>query len=79
MDLTINIIGWIGSALLVIAYWLNSRNKINAQMFSYQFLNIIGSTTLMVNTLYYGAYPSSSVNIIWLVIGFYNMSKILKV
>ncbi len=79
MDLTINIIGWIGSALLVSAYWLNSRNKINAQMFSYQFLNIVGSITLMINTLYFGAYPSSSVNIIWLIIGFYNMSKILKV
>ncbi len=48
-------------------------------MFSYQFLNIVGSITLMINTLYFGPYPSSSVNIIWLIIGFYNMSKILKV
>jgi hypothetical protein len=77
-DLTIDILGWIGSLLLVTAYWLNSKNLINAQTRAYQLLNIVGSLTLMINTFYYGAYPSSSVNIIWLLMGLYHITKIFK-
>ena len=77
-DLIIDILGWIGSLLLVTAYWLNSKNLINAQTRAYQLLNIIGSLTLMINTFYYGAYPSSSVNIIWLLMGLYHITKIFK-
>lgn len=74
----INILGWIGSLLLVTGYWLNSKSIINAQTKTYQFLNIVGSLTLMINTFYYGAYPSSSVNIIWLLMGLYHITKILN-
>ena len=77
-DLIINILGWIGSLLLVAAYWLNSKSIINAQTKTYQFLNIVGSLTLMINTFYYGAYPSSSVNIVWLLMGLYHITKTLN-
>ena len=66
IDLIIDILGWIGSIILVAAYWLNSKNLIDSQTKTHQFLNIVGSLTLMINTFYYGAYPSSSVNIVWL-------------
>ena len=77
-DLIIDILGWVGSLFLVTAYWLNSKNLINAQTKTYQFLNIFGSLTLMINTSYYGAYPSSSVNIVWLLMGLYHVTKILN-
>ena len=57
----IDVIGWMGGLLLVIAYFQNSRNKISAQSFSYQFLNVLGSLFLIVNTVFYGAYPSAVV------------------
>lgn len=71
----IDITGWIGSFLLITAYYQNSRNKISAQSFLYQFLNVVGSIFLIVNTIYYGAYPSSAVNIVWVCIGFIYMIK----
>ena len=74
--LTVDIVGWIGSILLIAAYLLNSKNKINAQSFIYQFLNVVGSILLIINTVYYGAYPSSAVNIIWVFIGGYYLIKI---
>ncbi|WP_442969086.1 CBU_0592 family membrane protein [Psychroserpens sp.] len=77
-DLIINILGWIGSLLLVTAYWLNSKSIINAQTKTHQFLNIVGSLTLMINTFHYGAYPSGSVNIVWLLMGLYHITKILN-
>jgi len=74
----IDSIGWIGSLLLIAGYWLNSKGKINAQSIGYQLLNVIGSVLLIVNTIYYGAYPSSAVNIIWVFIGIFYVTKIQK-
>lgn len=65
----IDITGWIGSILLIVAYWLNSQNKLSSQSLTYQILNVVGSMLLMVNTLYYGAYPSSALNLVWVTIG----------
>ncbi|MBO0320896.1 hypothetical protein J0X14_01195 [Muricauda sp. CAU 1633] len=77
-DLIIDLLGWAGSIMLVSAYWLNSKNRISAQTLLYQLLNILGSLLLMTNTIYYGAYPSSSVNIVWLLIGLIHITAILK-
>lgn len=77
-NIIIDTIGWIGSCILIIAYWMNSKGKIDAQSYIYQFLNVIGSLLLIVNTLFYGAYPSSAVNIIWVFIGIIYMNKIQK-
>lgn len=77
-NIIIDTIGWIGSCILIIAYWMNSKGKIDAQSYIYQLLNVIGSLLLIVNTLFYGAYPSSAVNIIWVFIGIIYMNKIQK-
>ena len=71
----IDSIGWVGSFLLIIAYYQNSKDKITAQSFMYQFLNVTGSLLLIVNTFFYGAYPSGVVNIIWVFIGVYHLNK----
>ena len=64
----IDIFGWIGSAAVVTAYALISLNKLNSKSRVYQLLNLVGSVCLVVNTAYYRAYPSTFVNIVWLVI-----------
>ena len=74
----IDIFGWIGSILLVVAYALISYNKIKADSYFYQTLNIIGSIALIFNTYHYMAYPSTFVNVIWLVIGAVAIFKISK-
>ena len=77
-NILIDSIGWIGSCILILAYWMNSKGNIDAQSYRYQFLNVIGSLLLIVNTIFYGAYPSSAVNIIWVFIGIIYMNKIHK-
>lgn len=76
MIVIVNILGWIGSILLIAAYFLNSKDKITAQSIEYQSMNIIGSIFLVVNTVYFGAYPSSVVNIIWVFIGMYYLYQL---
>jgi len=66
--LLIDIIGWIGSAMVVAAYALNMYKKLAADTMLYYLLNIIGSACLIVNTFFHHAIPSAVVNIIWVLI-----------
>ena len=75
-NLIINSIGWSGSLLLIIAYWLVSKKSIKPESSFYHSLNIGGSILLIVNTYYYGAFPSAAVNIVWVIIGTLYILKI---
>jgi len=61
----IDIIGWIGAVALLAAYALISAERVKAQSWLYQGLNLAGAAGLIVNSTYYGAYPSTFVNVIW--------------
>jgi len=63
--LFINVIGWIGSAAVLLAYALISVKRVQGDSVVYQILNLVGSVCLLSNTIYWGAYPSSFVNIVW--------------
>ena len=64
----VDLVGWTGAALLLAAYAMVSFNKLRADSGYYQLLNAIGSCCLIVNTVYYRAYPSAFVNVIWILI-----------
>lgn len=66
--LLIDIIGWIGSVMVVLAYSLNMFKKMASDSMMYYWLNIIGSICLIVNTLFHHAIPSAVVNVIWVCI-----------
>jgi hypothetical protein len=64
----IDIIGWIGSILVVFAYAMNIYGKLSSDSTWYYLLNIAGSIGLILNTLYHHAIPSCVVNIVWVAI-----------
>ena len=68
MEFWIDVLGWIGALLILSAYALISWKKVEGNSLSYQLMNIVASIFLTVNTAYYGAIPSTMVNIIWAVI-----------
>jgi hypothetical protein len=67
-------IGWIGAALLLVAYAMVSSKKLEVDTTAYQLLNIIGSVLLVANTIFYRAYPSSFVNLIWAAIAVFSIA-----
>jgi len=74
MAVFINLLGWTGAAALLSAYWMVSTGRTDGAAMSYQTLNLIGSVLVLMNSLYYGAYPSVAVNGAWIVIGVYAIS-----
>lgn len=75
MNVFIEIAGWIGSFTILMAYGLLSARKISANSKMYQFLNIIGSLFLILNTLYHRAIPPATLNLFWLGIGLYSLFR----
>ncbi|MBC7796389.1 MAG: hypothetical protein H7Z37_05930 [Pyrinomonadaceae bacterium] len=61
-------IGWTGAIMLLAAYALVSFNRIKADSFNYQFLNIFGSLFLAINTFYRSAFASTFLNVVWAII-----------
>jgi len=58
-------VGWVGAAALLVAYAMVSHRKLEGDSSAYQLLNIGGSILLAANTIFYGSYPSTFVNLIW--------------
>jgi hypothetical protein len=71
----VDIIGWIGSVLVVLAYGLNIYKMLASDSVLYCVLNITGSACLIVNTLYHHAMPSAVVNMIWVFIALIALVK----
>ncbi len=74
----IDSIGWIGALLILIGYGLISFKKIEGNSLKFQLLNIFGSVFLAINTYYYGAIPSTLVNVIWAIIAVSAIIAILR-
>jgi len=75
MGIIIEVLGWIASVLIVGSYALNITGKLSASSKIYVLANIIGGIFFVVNTYYHQAYPSMFVNVIWVIIAIYMISK----
>lgn len=67
-------IGWVGAAALLVAYAMVSSRKWQGHSSAFQLLNIGGSVLLAANTIFYGAYPSTFVNVIWTAIAIFTIA-----
>jgi hypothetical protein len=71
----IDLIGWVGSVLVIVAYAMNIYKKLDSASLPYYLMNIIGSGCLIINTIYHHAFPSTVVNIIWILIALIALAK----
>ncbi len=55
MEIFLETVGWVGTFLIVLAFYLVSNNKINASGGKAQLLNIFGALFTGVNVFYHHA------------------------
>jgi len=75
MKLAVEVIGWIGAALILGSYALISAGKVRAESLTYQLMNILGAAGFVVNSGWNGALPSAAMNVIWMGIGLYALRQ----
>ncbi len=78
IQLAVDILGWIGTFVLIFAFGMNSFGKINAQSFKYQGLNLFAAIALIVNTGFYKAWPATFLNVVWVFIALFAMWKMFS-
>jgi hypothetical protein len=69
VTLLVEIVGWVGAALILGAYALLTAGKLQAQSIAYQAMNVVGAAGFIVNGWWHGALPSAVLNVIWMLIG----------
>ena len=74
----IEIIGWSAAVLILLAYILLSLDRIEAKSVTYHGMNIAGAAGFIVNSGYNGAIPSAALNIVWMGIGLFALTRILQ-
>jgi hypothetical protein len=74
-NLLIDILGWIGSILYLLAYALVSMKKTEGDSSLYQGLNILAGSLVVVYTLSLGAYATTGLNAVWIAIGLVTLGR----
>ncbi|MBA3669604.1 MAG: hypothetical protein H0W71_06005 [Sphingomonas sp.] len=75
-ELAVEIVGWGGATLILLAYLLLSAGRLTGQSRSYQVMNVVGAAGFIVNGWWHGALPSTVLNVIWAAIGMVALWKI---
>ena len=72
------IIGWVGTALILTAYLLVSIKKIGPTSKTYQLLNLLGAVGVGGNSLVHHALPSVGINLAWMIVAIYALVRSTK-
>ena len=78
VQIAVEVVGWAGAALILLAYLLLSAGKLTGQSLLYQGMNIVGAAGFVINGWWHGAIPSAALNVLWLLIGAIASWRILK-
>jgi len=70
-----DLLGWVGTVLYLIAYYLVSIKKVEGDSIPYQSMNIVAGVLLVINTFYWRAYPSLGLNAAWIAIGLFTLGR----
>lgn len=73
--LLIDTLGWAGSILYLLAYALVSAKKVEGDSLLYQGMNIFAGVLLVIYTLALGAYATTGLNSVWVLIGLFTLGR----
>ena len=76
MELAVEIAGWAGATLILLAYLLISTGKVTGQSPLYQWMNVFGAAGFVTNAWWHGAVPVVTLNVVWLLIGGFALWRI---
>jgi len=69
VEVAVEVVGWGGALLILLAYLLLSMGRVTGQSLLYQGMNIVGAAGFVINGWWHRALPSAALNVLWLLIG----------
>ena len=74
-NMLINILGWTGSIMYLVAYTLVSMKKTEGDSLLYQGMNVIAGIFLVIYTFTLEAYATMALNGVWAIIGLITLGR----
>jgi hypothetical protein len=68
MNLFVEIVGWVGSVMILLAYGLNSYQNIRSDSLGFYLTNFLGGMCLIVYAIYKDASANAFINIVWVIV-----------
>ena len=78
MRIVIEVVGWTAAVMMLTAYVLLNTGRVTPKSKIYQWLNILSGAGFVINSGWNGAYPSAAINVVWMGIALYGLSKIAQ-
>ncbi|MGB0907879.1 MAG: CBU_0592 family membrane protein [Maricaulaceae bacterium] len=78
MEHTINIIGLIGVAFVLYAYFLIQTEKVTIKSLPFSLYNLIGSVLITVSLFFNFNLASFVIEVFWIAISLYGVVKVLR-
>jgi hypothetical protein len=78
MEVLIEILGWVGSVEILVAYGLNSYQRIRSDSMVFYLLNLTGGILLIIYTIHKDAFANTFVNLVWVLIAAIAMVRLFK-
>ena len=72
------VVGWIGAGLILLAYLLLSAGRLPARSVAYQALNLVGAIAFVINSGWNGAIPSAALNVVWAGIAIFALIRMAR-
>ncbi|OHA99654.1 MAG: hypothetical protein A3G47_00465 [Candidatus Zambryskibacteria bacterium RIFCSPLOWO2_12_FULL_39_45] len=79
METLIQIVGWVGTFLIVLAYFLVSYKKVDGSSKIYQAMNLLGAISVGVNVFHQQAWPAVALQVVWGIIAIVALIRKQKV
>ena len=78
LQIVVEIVGWIGAGMILVAYLLLSAGRLEARSTIYQGLNLFGAIAFVINSGWNGAIPSAALNVIWAAIALFALVRMAQ-
>lgn len=75
MAILVDVLGWTGTLLYLIAYALVSVKRVEGDSLFYQGINIVAGILLVISTFYWRAYPPLGLNAAWIGIAIFTLGR----
>lgn len=77
MDIVFEVLGWVGTVLILFAYLLLSLGKLKNGR-TYQLINLFGAIGLLINGAVHAAWPSAILNVVWSGIAIFSLVQLAR-
>ena len=75
MQILIQTVGWVGTFLIVFAYFLISYKKVGGSSKIYQAMNLLGAVGVGINVFHQQAWPAVALQVVWGIIAIVSLAK----